>query len=316
MEKLKNILENNQIIIYFFSVILGIFSAFVFTFEGDLTQIINLSLIFMIFVTFLQIPLQDIYKSLKNYRFLFALLVSNFVFIPILVFILLLFVQDVFYIKFAIAFVLLAPCIDYVVTFSHLAKANSKLLLSTTPVLLLAQMLLLPVYLKLFVGLSGEFSYEPFLEAFLMFIILPLFLAFLIQFFSKRVKLVKKCEDILLLFPVISTAFVLFVVMLFALSSISENFKSVLVAVPIFIAFSVSAPLVGFFVSKIFGLNVENKRAICFSSATRNSLVILPFAYAVNSEYAHIIALIFVTQTTIELIFELLYIKFIPRFVN
>lgn len=43
--------------------------------------------------------------------------------------------------------VLLTPCIDYVVTFSHLGRADARLLLAATPTLLVVQMLLLPAHL-------------------------------------------------------------------------------------------------------------------------------------------------------------------------
>jgi len=55
-------------------------------------------------------------------------------------------------IRLGVLMVLLTPCIDYVVTFSHLGKADAKLLLASTPALLIVQMLLLPVYLKLLLG--------------------------------------------------------------------------------------------------------------------------------------------------------------------
>ncbi|WP_219817981.1 hypothetical protein [Nitrosomonas ureae] len=48
--------------------------------------------------------------------------------------------------------VLLTPCIDYVVVFTHLGRGNARLVLASTPLLLITQMLLLPVYLWLFMG--------------------------------------------------------------------------------------------------------------------------------------------------------------------
>jgi ACR3 family arsenite efflux pump ArsB len=48
--------------------------------------------------------------------------------------------------------VLLTPCIDYVIVFTGLAGGASDRVLASAPVLMLAQMLLLPVYLLVFVG--------------------------------------------------------------------------------------------------------------------------------------------------------------------
>jgi len=51
--------------------------------------------------------------------------------------------------------VLLTPCIDYVVVFTHLGKGDSRLVLAATPLLLLLQLLLLPLYLQLILGHFG-----------------------------------------------------------------------------------------------------------------------------------------------------------------
>lgn len=54
--------------------------------------------------------------------------------------------------RIGVLLVLLTPCIDYVVTFAHLGKADARPLLAATPLLLAAQMVLLPIYLGLFMG--------------------------------------------------------------------------------------------------------------------------------------------------------------------
>jgi hypothetical protein len=53
-------------------------------------------------------------------------------------------------------------------------------------------------------------------------------------------------------------------------------------------------------------------RAVAFSTATRNSLVVLPLALAVPGALPVLPAII-VTQTLVELISELFYIRTIPR---
>ena len=55
-------------------------------------------------------------------------------------------------VRLGVLLVLLTPCIDYVVTFSHLGRADARLLLAATPALLIMQMLLLPLFLNLFLG--------------------------------------------------------------------------------------------------------------------------------------------------------------------
>nr|WP_306670119.1 hypothetical protein [Rhodococcus opacus] len=79
--------------------------------------------------------------------------------------------------------VLLCPCVDYVIVFSGLAGGSSRRLLAATPLLLIAQMVLLPVFLFAFLGsgLAGIVEAGPFLQAFLVLIVIPLALAWITQ---------------------------------------------------------------------------------------------------------------------------------------
>ena len=77
------------------------------------------------------------------------MLTANFIVIPLVVGLLFELVPDNPLIQFEVLLVLLSPCIDYVVTFAYLGRADARLLLAATPALLIVQMLLLPGYLHL-----------------------------------------------------------------------------------------------------------------------------------------------------------------------
>lgn len=81
---------------------------------------------------------------------------------------------------------------------------------------------------------------------------------------------------------------------------------------PIYVAFHVVIPIVAWPVSKAVGLPPQAGRAIAFSAATRNSLVVLPLALAVPGAIPLLPAVI-VTQTLIELLASLIYIRVMPR---
>ena len=59
-------------------------------------------------------------------------------------------------------------------------------------------------------------------------------------------------------------------------------------------------------------LPADQARAVAFSSATRNSLVVLPLGLAIPGALPLIPAVI-VAQTLVELVSELLYVKLLPR---
>lgn len=142
----------------------------------------------MLLVTFLQVPLTALGQALRDMRFLGALLAVNFILVPLLVAGLIQFAPADPLIRLGVLIVLLCPCIDYVVTFSHLGRADARLLLASTPAVLIVQMLLLPLYLGAFLGDDAARLVHagPFVHAFLWLIAAPLALAILCQLWAKR----------------------------------------------------------------------------------------------------------------------------------
>ncbi|WCF13660.1 hypothetical protein N4G58_08510 [Edwardsiella piscicida] len=82
--------------------------------------------------------------------------------------------------------------------------------------------------------------------------------------------------------------------------------------IPLYLVFAVVAPLIGWTVARLFRLEAPAGRALAFSAATRNSLVVLPLALAVPGAIPLLPAVI-VAQTIVELASELMYIRWIPR---
>ena len=208
---------------------------------------------------------------------------------------------------------LLTPCIDYVVTFAHLGRADSRLLLAATPTLLIAQMILLPGYLGLFLGEDAARLVKagPFIHAFLWLIAVPLVLAALTQVWAAKTERGARASALLGLLPVPSTALVLFIVIAAVVPQLGPATGSALAVVPVYIAFAILAPLIGWLVARAFKLAPEAGRAVAFSASTRNSLVVLPLALAVPGAIP-ILPAVIVTQTLVELLGELVYVRLIP----
>jgi ACR3 family arsenite efflux pump ArsB len=218
-------------------------------------------------------------------------------------------------VRLGVLLVLLAPCIDYVVTFAHLGRADARLLLAATPTLLIVQMLLLPVYLGLFLGPEAGSLVQagPFVHAFVWLIVVPLVLAVLVQFWADRSVAGARASSVLGLLPVPATAIVLFVVVAAVAPQLGPALEDTFRVVPIYVAFAIVAPLAGWGMSRLFRLDAPAGRAVAFSAATRNSLVVLPLAFAVPGAVPLLPAII-VTQTLIELQCELVYVRLAPKF--
>ncbi len=314
LDTLRDTLEERQVLIYFAAVLLGGFAGWLIPGTEALEAVINPALALMLFVTFLQVPVGALGQALRNLRFFVALLAVNFFVVPLLVATLVQFVPDDPLIRLGFLIVLLCPCIDYVVTFAHLGRAEARLLLASTPALLIVQMLLLPFYLQLFLGdaATGLVQAGPFLHAFLLLIALPLALAFIFQLWSARSARGAQVAAVLGLGPVPATALVLLIVIAAVLPQLGAALPAARAVLPVYIAFAVIAPILGWFVAKLAKLDAPSGRAIAFSGATRNSLVVLPLALAVPDAIPVVPAII-VSQTLVELAASLVYIRLMPK---
>lgn len=311
---LRDRLEHHQIIIYFAAVVVAAAVALLVPGTDALEGAINPALALMLFVTFLQVPLADLGRAFTRIRFLGALLTTNFLIVPLLVALLVQFLPADPMVRLGVLLVLLTPCIDYVVTFSHIGRADARLLLAATPMLLIAQMLLLPAYLRVFLGdAAAELVHlGPFVHAFVWLIAIPLVLAALVQLWAARSGAGQRVAAGLGLLPVPATALVLFVVVAAMMPQLGAAIEPALRVIPLYVAFAVVAPLIGWTVARLWRLDAPAGRAVAFSAGTRNSLVVLPLALAVPGAIPVLPAII-VTQTMVELVASVIYMRLIPR---
>jgi ACR3 family arsenite transporter len=212
--------------------------------------------------------------------------------------------------------VLLTPCIDYVIAFAGLAGARSQRLLAAAPLLMLAQMLLLPFYLWLFLGadLADVVEAGPFVEAFALLIVLPLSLAWATEAWARRAPAGARVQTVMLWLPVPLMALTLLVVVASQLPQVRDDFARIVEVVPVYAAFLLVMAPIGRLAAHVFALDGPDSRALIFSGATRNSLVVLPLALALPDGFA-LAGVVVVTQTLVELIGMVIYVQLVPRLV-
>ena len=99
------------------------------------------ALILLLFATFLSVPLVEVGRSFRDARFLVTVLVANFAVVPLVAWGLSRFVADDRGLLLGVLFVLLTPCIDYVIVFTGLAGGARARLLAAAPLLMLVQIL-------------------------------------------------------------------------------------------------------------------------------------------------------------------------------
>ncbi|MCO7640812.1 arsenic resistance protein [Pseudomonas sp. S 311-6] len=317
MLALRDFLERHQVPLYFCAVLLAAALAIAQpAVATSLEPAINPALALMLYLTFFQVPLTELKRAFGRLRFLAALLLTNFLLVPALVAGLLPLLPPDPLLRLGVLMVLLCPCIDYVVTFSHLGRGDARLLLAATPMLLVVQMLLLPAYLGLFLGSEAALLVRagPFLDAFLWLILVPLLCAAVSQAALARAGAhapARQASRLLGLLPVPATALVLFIVIAAVVPQLGLSLPAVRQVVPVYIAFALCAPALGWLAGRLLRLPPAEGRALAFSAGTRNSLVILPLVLAIPGALPLLPAVV-LTQTIVELLGELLYIRLIP----
>lgn len=311
-------LEHNQIPVYLVAVIGAALGGLLAPQAAPaLGALVTPTIAVLMYAMFLQIPFLQLRQGLANKRFMAALLIANFVLIPLLVWGLTRGLSERPALLIGALLVLLTPCIDYVVVFTHIGKGDARLTLAATPVLLLLQLALLPLYLALLPGVEATVAIPigPFVEAFLLLIVVPLLLAVLTSAGARRSRLVERWNDAWAWMPVPAMAAVLIVVIGSQIAFVAQELEQLLPVVPVYLGFMLLAPMLGALTAWVFRLPASTARSVTFSSATRNSLVVLPLALALPADIRALAAAAVITQTLIELVCELIYIRVIPALV-
>ncbi len=267
----------------------------------------------MLYATFLQVPFAALTRAFRDVRFLSAALTINFAVVPLIVAAFTLMVPLPRAVLLGVLLVLLTPCIDYVIVFSGLAGAASERLLAATPLLMLAQLLALPVFLLLFLGpgLADIVEIGPFLEAFLILIVVPLGLAWTTETLAAHSRTAQTLSSAMTTALPTLMAATLLVVTASQVPKISPQLDRVAAVVPLYVTFLAVMAGAGMLLARAFRLDVARSRAVIFTGATRNSLVMLPLALALPERYA-ITPVIVVTQTFVELVGMVVYIRAVP----
>ena len=182
---------------------------------------------------------------------------------------------------------------------------------------MLLQIMLLPLYLLLIAGpdLTALVEIEPFVEAFVILIVIPLAGAAIVQAIARRCAIGRRIEKVM------AAAMVPLVMLTFAviigsqIAAVGSEALTLLRLLPLYAGFAVVMLLVGIGASRVAKLDTPGTGAVIFSGVTRNSLVVLPLALALPAELA-IAPLAVVTQTLVELVVIVVFVRLVPALVR
>ncbi|MFN4002055.1 arsenic resistance protein [Microcella sp.] len=311
-------LERNQVLVYLVAVVAGIALGSLAPAVGEWAEAAILPVLaVLLLATFLQVPLAHLPAAFRDVRFLGAVLIANFVLIPLVVAGLLLLAPNDPAIRLGIVMVLVVPCTDWFLTFTHVAKGDTARAVAATPVLLLVQLALLPVYVFVLQGGDQRVEIElgPIVVTFVVLIVIPLVIAAVLELLgSRRPGPAATAVEASAWLPVPLLAIVLFLIATSQVGAILGALPLLPWLTTIFVGYLVAAVIIALVTSRLLRLEPQVTRTVVFSTSTRNSFVVLPIALALP-EAAAIAVVVIVVQTFVELFGMVIAVKVVPKIV-
>ena len=259
-------------------------------------------LMVMLFGLFLSINISELKTSFLNVKFSLSNIIFNFVWTPIFAYILgYIFLTNELPIWIGFVMLMVTPCTDWYLVFTGVAKGNVPLSTSVMPVNLILQVLLLPMYLMLFFGKSGNVELSSLVESILLVLVVPFVLALIAK---KTIgKNSKAGTNLIQFFEKSQVLFLaLAVVAMFASEgkNLIDNPDVIYkLLIPVLIFFAVTFAL-SQLVSKLLKFNYVDKVSLVLTTMARNSPIALAIAVSAFSSEP-LIALSLVIGPLIEL---------------
>ncbi|MDO8906731.1 arsenic resistance protein [Hydrogenophaga sp.] len=268
----------------------------------------------LLFATFLQVPLLHVRAALRDRRFATAVLLGNFVAIPLLAWVLVeLFGFDPV-LRLGVLLVLLVPCTDWFITFSQLGKGDVPRAIAITPLNLVLQLILLPLYLWLMADAQSLGSWDwVTLAPAVLIVLVPLTGAALAERWVETHPGAQGLREALAWWSVPLLALVVFLIAGAQVGTVLDAMGELQKVLPVFVVFLVAAALLSKGIAVQLHLPTPQGRTLAFSMGTRNSFVVLPLALLLPAGW-EVAAVVIVVQSLVELFGMVAYVWLIPRY--
>lgn len=269
----------------------------------------------LLYTTFVQVPLLHTRHAFRDRRFVFAILVGNFVLIPLVAWLALKWLPDDPALHLGVLLVLLVPCTDWFITFTQLGQGNTARAIAVTPLNLVVQLLMLPIYLWLMLpaaDFGAALRMEEMLPAALALIGVPLVAAALTERWVEARPERAVLRTRLGWWPVPLLAVVVLLIAGAQVGTVRDAGPMLLKVLPVFVGFLLVAALIARLLTRVLRLPMDAGRTLAFSLGTRNSFVVLPFALALPTGWETTVVVI-VFQSLVELFGMVFYLWWLPR---
>lgn len=310
----RQTLEKLQVLVYFAAIACGLTVGLLLPGQaGALRVLLWPVLALLLYATFTQVPLVHLRQVASDLRFVKPAVFGNFLLIPLIVWGIMQFLPGEPAIRLGVLLVLLVPCTDWFIAFTHLGGGDTKHAIAFAPISLLLQMVLLPFYLWLFLGetFAVTVARQEMIVAFAGLIALPLLGAFVTEKWIEKTPRRAVWLDRLAWLPVPLLGLVVFIIAATQVNLVAGSLSILGQLLLLFVGFLVLAGLLARVLAHVFGLTPLQGRVLAFSFGTRNSFVVLPLALALPPSYElAVVAIVF--QSLVELVGMVVYLWWVP----
>jgi ACR3 family arsenite transporter len=269
----------------------------------------------LLYSTFVQVPLLHVRDAFGDRRFVGAVLIGNFALVPLAVWAILPWLPEDPALRLGVLLVLLVPCTDWFITFTHLGGGATARAIAVTPLSLLLQLVLLPVYLWAMLpqqDVGNVLRAGQILPAAVALIGAPLLAAAATERWVEARPARAIWRERLAWCAVPLLALVVFLIAAAQVGAVLGAGTVIATVTPVFAGYLVLAALLAKLLAQAFTLPVDAGRALAYSLGTRNSFVVLPFALALPAGWETTVVVI-VYQSLVELLGMVFYLFWLPR---
>ncbi|PRZ14216.1 bile acid:sodium symporter [Nesterenkonia sandarakina] len=310
----RETLERHQVWVYLGAVAVGLISGSLLPGLSDTADALLWPVLaLLLYATFTQVPMASVPAAFTEGRFIAAALLGNFVLLPAVVWALIQFIPADQALQLGLLLVLLVPCTDWFITFSQLGSGDATRATALTPVLLVLQLLLLPLYLWLMADADLRVVFAPadVWPAFVV-VLLPLGLAVLTELWAARSRTGAGVVLRLGWWPVPLLAVVVLLVAVAQVGSVLAGAQLLPVVLGVVVLFLGISLLLSRSLAGVARLDPAQGRTLAFSMGTRNSFIVLPLALALPAGW-ETVAIVVVMQSLVELLGMIFCLWFVPR---
>lgn len=275
--------ERLQSLFILIAVALGLILGQFYWMAANAASFITPFLMVMLFGVFLQIPLHHLGRALKNFKFTGLSLGMNFIWTPILAYILgFLFLREAPDLWVGLIMLMVTPCTDWYIVFTNIACGNVPLATVQLPWKLLLQLLLLPFYLFILAGSLVAINTDILISSIVKVLVIPFLLAFIFRQIMLSMKKGIWLEENVL--PKVSVGQFIFLAL--AITAMFASQGGTLLQNPIIVLQLLPPIVLFYFINFIIGqglgraLKFSYENVVCFNFTTlaRNSPLSLAIA--------------------------------------